>query len=130
MDTVDQPMLDASSRLRAAMLANYGEEFRRKWQGFTPRELGLMWSRKFSTAKIHPSVIDRLCDTLQWTRTPNLPEIVEALEALQEDMKREQNEAQIVARLPAPSQVADPASKAVQDFKAEMKRFMRGHLVR
>ncbi len=125
----DRAMAEAASRLRTAMLTEYGEEFRRKWAGFTPRELGALWSRRFSLAKIHPNAIDRLCNRITWSHPPSLPDIVSTLEALQVEMKREHDESTTLARLPAPSTVADPKSEAVTQFRAQFRQFAKKHFV-
>ena len=122
-------MAESTRRLCAAMLTNFGEAFRRKWQGFTPRELGLLWSQRFSKERIHPSVIDRLCDEIEWLHPPNLTEIVEALTTLQGVMKREHDERSLALRLPAPSIVAAPDSEAVKAFRNEFRRFASKHFV-
>ena len=116
-------------QLQAMMQTHYGDEFRRKWQGFTPKEMAELWSRKFLMEGIHPSVVLRLGDSLNWPHPPTLPVVVDALNELQERMKREQAEQRGLKALPAPSMVADPSSPVVQAAREEIRRWLAAHVV-
>lgn len=101
---------------------HYGEEYRRKWQGFSPREMAEIWSRKFEGERIHPTVVVALGDSLIWEHPPTLPTVVDALHQLQDRMARDRQASTV--RLPAPSECADPSSPTVQAALAEMRRFV------
>jgi hypothetical protein len=107
------------------MQLHYGEEFRRKWQGFSPNEMAKVWVKRFEAAGIHRSVVERLVDEIVWEHPPTLPVIVDALDALQERLRREQQQNEAMLRLPAPSEVADPDSPVVQTALAELRRFVK-----
>ncbi len=102
---------------------HYGEEYRRKWQGFSPREMAEIWTRKFTEEEIHPSVVAKL--HLHWEHPPTLVQVIDGLHQLMKE-RREQLRQEMVARsLPAPDQVADPNSPIVQEALAELRRFAR-----
>ena len=128
METMDD-LLQATRHLQAMMQAHYGEEYRRKWSGFTPREMAQLWASKFSNAGIDVATIRALGDRLQWEHPPTLPVVVDELQDLQTLLRREAQARAIELRLPAPADLARPDSPAVIAFRAELDRFMQRRVV-
>lgn len=106
---------------------HYGEEYRRKWQGFSPREMAEIWSRRFTLDGIHPTVVVKLGDQLDWEHPPTLPMVMDAAHKLQAEFARNQRAQSSALALPDDASLAKPDSPAVATFRAEMAKFLRGH---
>ena len=117
-------MEQATRKLQAMMQMHYGEEYRRKWQGFTPREMAEIWSRKFEIEGIHPTVVMKLGDRLDWEHPPTLPMVIDAAQKLQAEFAREMKARMDATALPAPADIADPDSPAVIAAREELRQFV------
>jgi len=120
-------MEQETRKLQAMMQMHYGEEYRRKWVGFSPREMAELWSRRFTLDGISPVVVLRLGDQLDWEHPPTLPQVMIAAHKEQERYTNELQTKATVLALPDDSSVAKPDSPAVTTFRAEMAKFLRGH---
>ena len=88
------------------------------------QEVMAIWSKKL--ARFHPQVIGRALDDVidsgkEWP--PGLPEFAKLCAEAEERLKAETR----MLALPAPSDLADPKSPAVEAFRAEMERFLGKH---
>lgn len=114
-------------KLQAMMQMHYGEEYRRKWQGFTPREMAEIWAKRFTMDGISPAVVVRLGDRLDWEHPPTLPQVMIAAERLQQEYDMERRNGDAMLQLPNDAALAKPDSPAVQAFRQEFQKFMRRH---
>ena len=120
-------MEQETRKLQAMMQMHYGEEYRRKWSGFTPREMAEIWSKRFTLDGISPEVVVRLGDRLHWEHPPTLPQVMVEATRAQEEYAHEMKARATATALPNDASLAKPDSPAVQAFRAEMAKFMRRH---
>jgi hypothetical protein len=85
------------------------------------REVMGVWGKKL--ARFHPAVIGKALDEIVDNGNPWPPSLSEFAKQCLDAEDRLKGEQRMIA-LPAPSDLADPDSPAVAEFRAEMRRFL------
>lgn len=117
---VDDPVEESTKLLMLTMMATYGEEFKRKWSGFTPGELRKLWAQKFTQERIAGDLIAALSNSLDWEHPPTLPQLVDKLLRMRAEKLLGRETANFYARLPDDSQLVAP-ERARQLLREAMK---------
>lgn len=102
----------------------YGAEYLRKWAAFTPPEMLALWAAKFEAERIHPDAVHRLVETMSWEHPPTLPQVVDRLHEIEEQLRVELRQEQARLALPNDALLAKRDSPAVQKALDDMRRFI------